>query len=196
MDYPSIFSSDLKPARDFLSLLPHGGRVLDFGCGFGRNAIALSDSGFKVEVYDLSTNAVSLCLKWADLRRQQIRAIPIKGGRLDCPPGRFDGILAWSVFDHMDLPQAQSAISELTRVSSQKCTLLLSFDEPGDAGGQPHEVLPDGTVRITKGARAGKLIRWYSEDEIRALMADAWNILEFSSDASTKGRVVLCQRPK
>jgi SAM-dependent methyltransferase len=38
----------------FLRYLPRSGRVLDAGCGSGRDALAVREAGFDVEAFDAS----------------------------------------------------------------------------------------------------------------------------------------------
>ena len=62
-DRPVPFFVD-KPDENLVSaldrgLVPPGGRVLDLGCGPGRNAIHLARRGFAVDAVDLSPAAVS-----------------------------------------------------------------------------------------------------------------------------------------
>ena len=58
-------SADLSHLYDrFLSHLPVGARILDAGCGTGRDALAFANRGFKVAAFDASSEMV---------RRSQIR---------------------------------------------------------------------------------------------------------------------------
>lgn len=50
-----------EPSREIMCLasrLPRGSRVLDMGCGEGRNALFLARSGFEVDAFDISENGV------------------------------------------------------------------------------------------------------------------------------------------
>jgi SAM-dependent methyltransferase len=82
----------------FIESLPAGARVLDLGCGSGRPvAQHMKECGLRVTGVDSSPTMISLCRsrlpdhEWivADMRRLSL-------GR------RFDGILAWDSFFHLD----------------------------------------------------------------------------------------------
>ncbi|MDX3357733.1 class I SAM-dependent methyltransferase [Streptomyces sp. ME01-24h] len=51
-------------------LIPQGGRVLDLGCGPGRNARYLAERGFSVDAVDLSPTAIA----WAQERAREAGA--------------------------------------------------------------------------------------------------------------------------
>lgn len=56
-DYAAVFGKDKKPGPrllDFCTLLPDGGRVLDFGCGPGTDAMHLMALGYSVKAFDAS----------------------------------------------------------------------------------------------------------------------------------------------
>lgn len=51
--YQSTISIDAQPLYDsFLPLIPAGSRILDAGCGSGRDAKAFKDKGYAVEAFD------------------------------------------------------------------------------------------------------------------------------------------------
>ena len=48
-------NADMSYERDrFISLLPAGGKVLDAGCGSGRDSKAFLEQGFEVTAFDAS----------------------------------------------------------------------------------------------------------------------------------------------
>src|SRR4051812_37672307 len=82
----------------FIKALPKGARVLDLGCGSGSPvAQHLAKSGLQVTGVDSSPTMISLCRQrlpehdWivADMRTLSLRR-------------RFDGILAWDSYFHLD----------------------------------------------------------------------------------------------
>ena len=57
----STFSIDMSELyRPFVARLPEGGRVLDAGCGSGRDALAFSQMGFEVVAFDASAEIVRI----------------------------------------------------------------------------------------------------------------------------------------
>ncbi len=54
----STFGSPSKEVEDMVSLLPEKARILDVGCGDGRHSLYLASSGFQVDAFDISKNAI------------------------------------------------------------------------------------------------------------------------------------------
>jgi len=60
-DGPADTFSGGRPSQEFLDLvnkLPRAARVLDLGCGDGRNALFLAEHGYDVTAVDMSANAI------------------------------------------------------------------------------------------------------------------------------------------
>ncbi|TCH97429.1 class I SAM-dependent methyltransferase [Roseococcus sp. SYP-B2431] len=82
----------------FAALIPPGGEVLDLGCGSGEPiARHLEQSGLRVTGVDSSPSMIELCrtrFPGRDWHVADMRGLAL--GR------RFDGILAWDSFFHLD----------------------------------------------------------------------------------------------
>ncbi len=148
----SVFEGPWRACRTFLAMLPEGGRVLDFGCGLGRNALALARLGYRGAVADISREALNLCRERASSEDLNLETCCYECGSIDAETGSFDAILAWSVLDHMTLWEADFVTREFTRIARPGAVLLCSFDGEEDPGPSPYEMLPDGT-RYTGGER-------------------------------------------
>jgi len=82
----------------FRGLLPPGGAVLDIGCGSGQPIAAhLSKHGFAVTGVDASPEMVDMFRK--RLPDQQAHVADMRVLSL---PHRFNGLLAWDSFFHLD----------------------------------------------------------------------------------------------
>jgi len=115
-------------------------------------------------------------------------------GAIDAEPQSFEGVLAWSVLDHMTLLEAKVVAREFTRISRPGGLLLCSFDGEEDQADAPHQVLADGTIRYTGGEQDGMLLRIYENDEIAGLFEGAWEMLEFSGSSRAEQRIILCRK--
>lgn len=98
--------------------LPPAPRLLDVGCGTGRNLVELSGFGAATGV-DPSASAVSFCRArgLADVHQAGLEALPFEDDR-------FDLLLACDVIEHVDDDTA--ALRELRRVAAPDGTLLLT----------------------------------------------------------------------
>ncbi len=56
----------------FLNLLPHGGRILDFGCGSGRDILEFLKRGYQVDATDGSTEMCKLTTEYTGILVRQM----------------------------------------------------------------------------------------------------------------------------
>lgn len=75
--------------RPFIGELPPGARILDAGCGSGRDVRAFSDMGFVVEAFDASAELVALASQFsgksvAHKRFQEVDAVETYDGIWCC----------------------------------------------------------------------------------------------------------------
>lgn len=97
--------------------LPAGSRALDIGCGICANSIRLARRGFVVSAADYSQ---AILPRAHDNVAHHELSERISIGREDIlslsfPDGAFDLVLCWGVLMH--IPDAERALSELTRVA-------------------------------------------------------------------------------
>ena len=193
----SAFEGRSPLAAAFLDELPVSSRVLDFGSGLGRNALALARRGHSVTVCDVAEDGVRFSLKKAQEEGLAVDAAEFDGWTIGLPNAVVDGVLAWSCLDHVTLEWATELAAELSRVARSGALLLVSFDEDkSDDPDSDCELLEDGTHHYTSGRRAGMLFRPYSNAEIKGLFAGGWELLEFEGDDMSVPRRGLFRRSR
>lgn len=79
-------------------------KVLDFGCGAGRNAIALANEGYQVVAMDYNQNLLDIVEgKMNESAKLGIECIKNEGTSVPCEKNSFDRIVAnSSFFDSVD----------------------------------------------------------------------------------------------
>ncbi len=85
-----------KWERTVASYFPRGARVLDIGCGMGREAFALADAGFSVTGVDISSEVIA---QVNILSNEQGRTIPFllyDGHHLPFENASFDAVIIWA----------------------------------------------------------------------------------------------------
>ncbi len=192
----SIFDGESDIALEFLELLPGGGVVLDFGCGIGRNALALARRDHEVLLCDVVEEGIKYCeARAGDEGLQGLSSIGFDGDHLELDDASVDGVLAWSCLDHVTLEHATELAGELKRVARPGTPLLVAFDEDkSDDPDSECRILEDGTHQYVGGRREGMLFRPYTNNEIRGLFADGWETTRFVGKNSLVPRRVLFRR--
>jgi len=109
--------------QPFLELIPVGGRLLDAGCGSGRDALAFSRLGFKVEAFDGSGRCAEQARKLTGLDVQQLRFDEVTF------ENEFDGIWACASLLHIRHDALDGVLDRFFRALREKGVAYLSFKE-------------------------------------------------------------------
>lgn len=118
---------DVADRRErFLAHVPPGGRILDAGCGAGRDAKAFLERGFRVDAFDASPALAAIAKRHA--------GIPVEVADLETfePRAKYDGIWCMSSLLHLS-PEAEARVLErLARALVPGGVLYVSYKEgPG-----------------------------------------------------------------
>lgn len=105
-------------ARSLLRDVPHGGRILDIGCGRGVMLKALLDLGYEAHGVEMSADAAA----GADPRAQVRIAPELAEAGFD--DRSFDAIILWHVFEH--LPRPDQTLDELRRIMKPGGRLIIA----------------------------------------------------------------------
>lgn len=152
-----------------------GQKVLDLGCGGGRNAHYLAEAGLDVVGVDIAQAMLDLCR--VRFERAGLSGTFLQGtfDQIPAADASFDVILCLNSLDHCTFETARRAVSEMGRVLKRTGAVVLSFDA-GEVGAEDDpgdfQTLPDGTRLYTGGEHAGMLFRPYRDDEIRSLLSE------------------------
>lgn len=73
-DVSTFSKGPTADVNEFWSLFPQGGKVLDVGCGEGRNALFLARKGMTVDAFDISEAGVQKALRIANAQNIVINA--------------------------------------------------------------------------------------------------------------------------
>ena len=107
--------------REFARRLPRGGRVLDLGCGSGRDSLAFLRAGFEVDAVDGSAQMVEAA--------SELTGLPVAHALFEDfePQGPYDGVWACSSLLHVPASKLAGVIAKYVRALKPGGTFHLSF---------------------------------------------------------------------
>ena len=160
--------ADMSDTRErFLRYVKPKGKVLDAGCGSGRDALAFLKAGYTVHAFDASEEICRIA--------ETIIGIPVECRTFETLSGKakYDGIWACASLLHVDGSHLPDVMVRLKKLLKDGGILYASFKE--------------GSSERT---RDGRLFHDMTEDSCRSLFREAGlNILEvFQSDDVREGR--------
>lgn len=107
--------------RELARRLPAGGRILDLGCGSGRDSLAFLNAGFAVDAMDGSIQMVQAASELTGLHVVHALFEDYE------PQGPYDGIWACSSLLHVPAAELPVIIAKYARVLAPGGTFYLSF---------------------------------------------------------------------
>jgi len=158
----STIDADMSDARGrFLKWVPQGGRILDFGCGTGRDAKAFMDGRYAVEATDGSEE---LCKVAAELLGKPVKCMLFQ--ELDerqC----YDGIWACASILHLRKAELPGVLEKMAEALKPGGAAYVSFkygDFEGERNGRYFTDLTEETLAalLPEGVRVVE--QWVSMD--------------------------------
>jgi ubiquinone/menaquinone biosynthesis C-methylase UbiE len=155
-----------EPEREkFVGLVPKGSRVLDAGCGSGRDSAYFEHHGIEVTGIDLCEPLLAIARKVAfnaEFLTMDLRDI-------NFPDQSFDGVWASASIIHLKRSEIPGVIASFFRIlkSGGTCVILVK------AGTK------DEFVKEKMTADTARYYTYFSEDEIKDFMLEAgFNVTE------------------
>lgn len=107
--------------HQFLNILPEGGKILDAGCGSGRDSLFFKKQGYQVTSFDYSEELVKLASEYIGDTVLQISFDDLTF------KVEFDGIWACASLLHVPKSNIESIMGKLTEALKQDGILYASF---------------------------------------------------------------------
>ena len=143
-------------------------KVIDLGCGYGRDCIYLAKHDCDVTGVDTSRRGILTAQLWARQESVDIRFMTKDIMETGIAEKSFDGILCSSVLEYMNPRRRPKVGHEIWRLARQGGTIALlcrATDDPELGKGKD---LGDNTWEV----RPGLQVHFYTEREIRSLLPD------------------------
>lgn len=170
----SGFQSSLKPVKKHLDLFIQsltGNRVLDVGCGHGRESEYLRQNRLVVIGIDLSEGL----LKVAKNNTPQIKFIVMDMRRLDFPEDSFDGLWVNTSFLHLPKKDAKKTLVGFSKVLKPGGILFIGFQgHPNKKAIIIKEFGPQERLVATPefGLDKPRFFAYYSAEEMKKLLKE------------------------
>jgi 2-polyprenyl-3-methyl-5-hydroxy-6-metoxy-1,4-benzoquinol methylase len=178
-------------ASYFTRIFPPGGRILDIGCGSGRDMAELHRQGYQPFGVDATAELVALAQQAHPTLAGRIRqgALPDLGVPFN---GEFDGVLCSAVLMHIDTADLLNAALTIKGCLKVNGRLLVSIpthradadDQERDAHGRLFKTYSPGYLRLIFERLGFTLIdQWENEDAMKRRGVD-WVTIDFRNDTS------------
>ena len=105
----------------FLAALPEAGRILDAGCGAGRDVAAFLELGYPVEAFDASAKLVAIAHKVSGIDIQHSTFLAFESEQ------RFAGIWACASLLHVPPAQMSGTLRHLGQFLQPQGVMYVSF---------------------------------------------------------------------
>ena len=113
---------DMSPVYErFLAALPQAGRILDAGCGAGRDVAAFLKLGYQVEAFDASAKLVEIAREVSGIDIQHSTFLAYESEQ------RFAGIWACASLVHVPVAQMTGTLRHLGQFLQPQGVLYASF---------------------------------------------------------------------
>lgn len=155
----STLKADMGKTRErFLKYLPSKARILDFGCGSGRDTKAFKGLGYLVDAADGSEELCRLASQWA--------GIPVRTMLFQdlSAVSEYDGIWACASILHLKKDELKDVLFKIARALKPEGILYTSFKY--------------GTF---EGERNGRYFTDFTEESLKEFLADVPLLKVFDS---------------
>ena len=128
--YGLIFTEPQEGIDEIVKLFREHGvkRVLDLGCGSGRNVVYLAKNGFDVSGIDIAEVGINLTREW--LNKENLHA-DLKVGniyeRLPYKDNYFDAVISTQALHHERIQNIRKAILEIERILKPQGLIYVTF---------------------------------------------------------------------
>jgi len=151
-------------------------RVLDLGCGAGRNLIYTANQGFEAHGVEMSETGLNVTKE--RLRKRNLEAHILKGDMNLLPhiDSCFDAVMCLFTIYHQKLKGIRTTISEVHRVLRKGGILLINFQSKrSHMYGKGVKVEKDTFIR-QNGPEKGVIHHFTDKEEIAKLLQDFKNV--------------------
>lgn len=159
--------------QEFMSLIRPKGRILDFGCGSGRDYLVFLKQGFVTEAIDGSEEMCRIASEYAKAPVMNIRFEEFEA------KDAYDGIFACASLLHLNSEKMPDVLSSLLDALHEDGILYCSFkygDYEGFRNGRYFLDLNEESLKriVSQFPEAGIIRMWTTEDVRKERKGEPW----------------------
>ncbi len=150
-------------------------RVLDLGCGTGRNTRYLAKQGFQVMGVDKSPDAIEI----ARIKSPSIKFEVADAREIPFPENAFDAVVCTHVIEHHLEDEIKKIISEIARVTRKGGLLVLSTISSRDSAFGTGKRLAENTyIGLDSFWDGGEIHHFFTRTELVNLLGRYYDLLD------------------
>jgi len=142
-------------------------RIVEAGCGSGRDALLYAREGFEVTGTEISGNALRWVRERAQAEGLRISLLRDDLAETRLPPGSFDAAVAIHVIHLQLAPVRQTMVSHLWRLTRDGGLIAMANYSTHEAGYATWDPYPEPNTRVDP---KGKVVHFFDEADLRALL--------------------------
>jgi len=154
-------------------------KILEVGCGQGRDAIYFSQLGLDVSAFDISANAIKSINSVKD--RMNLNKLYLFEHNvlepLNFPEQHFDFIYSNLALQFFDLENLSKILKNLSNVMKNNSSFLLSTKKEGDKYHKTGKKINNNAYE-----HKGIIRYFYPIDDLKSVLSEKFDILEINSD--------------
>lgn len=181
----------LEPEQWFVEwahkLNPKGLKVLDLGCGNGRNAIALAKMGAIVKGIDVSSVALELLQNRAKNENVEVETFMGNMNRLPFPDRTFDMAICYNAIFNTSLKSIKESIKETRRVLKKNGIFLVTFRSTKSPIPEDARLLEDEANSYVVETDGFELVSHRTDLEEIEKISSGWELLKAQEFSETLG---------
>lgn len=150
--------------RAFLNKIPSNGRILDAGCGSGRDTKAFKELGYQVSAIDSSKELCALASKYTGEKVRQIRFQDLDEIHY------YDGIWACATLLHVPSKELEDVLKRFYRALKEEGIFYASFkygDFEGERNGRYFHDLNEDKAKEVFHKVGFKVIKQWTTGDVR-----------------------------
>src|SRR3989338_2127374 len=164
-------------------------RILDLGCGSGRNIVYLAKEGFEMYGLDISSEGVHKTKLW--LKKEGVNAsLKVRSmyGKLPYQKNYFDAIMCIRTLNHGTIQDIRKAISEIKRILKPNGFIYLTVVKGITKSLQKDYTFIDSRTYVPLGGREKGVIHYLFNKNILEKEFKDFKIIKLSTNKSLKNK--------